>query len=130
MEPIASSNEVLRTVLEPTPKASKVIIGNPVITAQDFLRIEWGGIFKGGVRLHVHNPTGKAGIFNIRSNPAFEGIPQFDVNVELSAGTSNWLWISGSTFIREDAKTQVGDIISANGKRYIVLQDGRKIPFK
>jgi hypothetical protein len=130
IEPIASSGEDIRTVLNPTEKASKVTIGNPVITAQDFLRIEWGGVFKGGVRLHVHNPTDKAGIFNIHSNPVFEGIPQFNVNVKLPAGSSNWLWIRGSTFIREDAKTQVGDVIFANGKRYIILQGGRRILFK
>ena len=86
-EPVGA---VLRLTLPPGLPETRVVIGAPLLTDQDSVRLEWGGMHNGGIRFHAHNPTDQAVTFRVTANPALP-VPKMDGVYTLPPGGSAWI---------------------------------------
>ncbi len=69
-----------------------VAAGNPVVSDDPELRIEFAGISSHGVSMHLHNASNQRKTFRLRSNAAFHGvIPDFNFKISLNPGSGMWI---------------------------------------
>jgi len=74
-----------------SPEVETVTAGHPVLADHADAIVEWGDVFRGTIRLRVHNPTEQAMDLKLKTNPAFKNLPQQQGAIRLLPGESRFL---------------------------------------
>jgi len=130
LELFSTVDGTLYAVLPPGTDG-RIVAGHPLMSSV-LSSIEWNGLWQGGIRARVHNPSGTEIMVKFFTNPIMTGLPSYCGKIKMAAGESRWIWgCDGVTvfeapgFLVEQAeKTSSGlKITMSNGKVITVETD-------
>jgi hypothetical protein len=117
--------KVLRTVLDTAD--SSFALGNPLVSDNKELILEWGGRHLGGIRFFAHNPTKQTISALVKSNSAFKHIPETFAKIKLGAGQSHWYWMGKCGGIKESPEKQVVKSVCKANINTVYFNDKQKV---